>query len=114
MVKLNQISVDSDLNRHHSKYEDPLWDNDEPAGGKSVNIVLKNFKHGSKKDYSWDFFDSGKYLFSLRAYLLNFKQIEFLQSPEGMLFLLNKYKEGYTNASRIISQIKHETSNRKR
>lgn len=111
MVKINQLSVDSDLNRHHSKYEDPLWDN-EMSMGRSINIILKENKH-SKKETQWEIFESGKYVLTIRGSLLSLKQIKFLESSDGMIFLLNKYKEGFTNASKLIFQIKNETSNKK-
>ncbi len=106
MIKENRASVESDLNRHHVRYEDPLWNEERERVGHSININLTTKRNDSEKGCEWNFFDAGKHVLTLPGQTLTKKQIRFLQTPDGIKFLLKKYKEGHINVSRLKSELK--------
>jgi len=107
MKELNRASVESDLNRHHVQYEDPLWKEDEAeTKNRVISVKLCTTKNLDYKLTEWKFFDNGKLAFILTAQYMSKKQLNFLHTVDGVQFLMKVYKAGATNASKIRTELK--------
>jgi len=109
MVKDNRTSIESDLNRHHVRYEDPLWSEDQEQNVSkviSVNIVYSK-KNSIENGCEWNICISKKAVLTIPSQGLTKKQIAFLQTPEGFQFLLQKFKQGCNTASKMKAEIKN-------
>ncbi len=95
-------TIEADLNKHFSRYEDPLWDDDEIS--KSKIIEIKRMAKGG--EYSWKFFDNKKLVFILDGKTLSKKAVKFLLTVEGVKFMIDQYKNGCVNVSKMKKAIK--------
>lgn len=91
-------TIEADLNRHFSKYEDPLWDEDENSK-KSISVTRVSNKTFDK--HLWKFYENSKLVLTVEDTYFTKKQIKFLLSVDGIKFLIDAYKAGDRNASRI-------------
>ena len=108
----NKGPIESDLNKHHAKFEDPLWD-EEAAVSKAIRVCLDNKKENIK-DYQWNFFENDQFVCSLSGNSLTKQQINFLQTFDGVTFLLTKYKQGDMSIKSVKAELKNVLNNRKR
>lgn len=107
MKEVTRNSVESDLNRHHVRYEDPLWDEAQERNHKLINVSVVRSKDKTKpKLTEWRFSYSGEHVFTLSGQTLTNKQIDFLFTVEGMKFLVEAYKNGCINTSRLKTELK--------
>ena len=92
--------IEADLNNHFSRFEDPLWD-DENAPS-----VLLHVKRISKKSgIVWKFFENKTLLFALDSKTISDKNTEFLSTVEGTQWLLASYKVGGKTLEKICEML---------
>ena len=107
MKDTNRNSIESDLNRHHVHYEDPLWDEEKERTSNLINVSLLRQKDAQKiKSTQWRFFSCGEHVFTLSGQTLTKKQIHFLLTVDGMKFLVEAYKKGCINTNRLKTELK--------
>lgn len=101
----NNSSIQSDLNRHFSRYEDPLWDDveEKPPTIYRVERVDKSRKTIIKV------IENNEILYIIDCEKLNKRQANFIKSQEGMSFVIQQLKVGVKN----ISNLKKALSNLK-
>jgi len=108
---INRSSIESDLNKHHVKYEDPLWDESiyENEGKRNFRISLRDVNHKDKdKAFEWDFFDKKIVTLTLCGKDLTKKQVKYLLSAEGIQYLLQLYKAGFRTQTKIKLKLKEK------
>lgn len=98
---INRDLVELDLNRHHVKYEDPLWDEYKETASKNRRIQLIDGKTQDLKDYSWEFTSNNRPIFTLYANDLSKKQINYILSSEGMQFMMACFKKGCESPNKM-------------
>lgn len=108
MIKDNRSSIESDLNRHHVRYEDPLWSEERELSIAKMISIRVNYdkKDPSEKACEWNIFVSKKLVLTISGQNLSKKQARFLQTPEGLQFLLQKYKSGCNSVSKLKAELK--------
>lgn len=100
-----RTAIESDLNKHHVRYEDPLWDEDESLNAQtSWRVKLK--KTSSK--YVWQIFYNKDVIFVINGDLLTKKQIQYLLTPDGVRFILNTAKNGCNSMNKFRNMLKCE------
>ena len=95
-------TIEADLNKHFSRYEDPLWD--ETSESKNRVIEIKRTTKGG--DASWKIIENKKVIFILEGSSLPKKTVKFLSSVEGVRFLIEQYKNGCINMSKMKKALK--------
>ena len=90
--------IEADLNKHFSRYEDPLWD-DEENKLKCIQISRTSTKNFEK--HSWKVIVNSKAVATIESSSLTKEQINFLMSPDGVNFLIQSYKKGNDDAIKI-------------
>ncbi|MCZ2224612.1 MAG: hypothetical protein LC122_13385 [Chitinophagales bacterium] len=88
-----------------SKYEMDLYDEDNAKPSKSIRI--KRILVGGEK---WRFFDGSKNTLTVLADELNENEVKFLRTAEGVLFCLNKYKQGITSLDGIKKNLSEKVA----
>jgi len=92
----DSFSINMDLNQHFSRYEDPLWDESE----EEIKSSLIEVKRVDSKDKCiFNIIKNGKLSCTIDCSKLTKRQVEFLKTIEGMLFMLNSFKNGVKNLS---------------
>ena len=101
-----RTAVESDLNKHHSKYEDPLWNESEEASKTLIHVKLK--KTSSK--CIWNVFSNKVLVFAINGALLTKKDLKFLLTLEGSQFIIQSYKDGCNsmNKFRVLLKGRHD------
>lgn len=97
-------SIEADLNKHFSRFEDPLWDEDE---SKTKIIEVKRVSSKSFDKHSWKILENSKIIAVITDDYLSQKQINFLLSPEGITFIINTFKSGIRKATKIKELVKN-------
>lgn len=95
----NNIVIESDLNRHFSRYEDPLWD--EEGQEPKVRGIGVSMKIISKDDYMIYVSENNKMIYKVDSTKLTKRQKKFFSSKEGLSFIIEKYKIGVKNISNL-------------
>lgn len=108
---MNKDTIEADLNKHFSRYDDPLFDEEESYARKKC-IHIKRSYIKVKDEHTWKFIDSeiknkDMYL-SLSSKGMTRKIINFLLTPEGFNLLLKLYKEGNNTTIKIKKAIEAE------
>jgi len=93
----DNFSVEADLNRHFSRYEDPLWD--EGEGGTRGPPITRITRTGGVDNCIFNIMNNTKVVYSIDCKKLTKRQAKFLQTTEGMQFLLLQFKNGVKNMS---------------
>lgn len=91
-------TVEADLNKHFSRFEDPLWDE------KKENKNYIEIKRTSSKDFSkhaWKIYENSSIVAILESENFTKKQINFLLTVDGLKTLIEIYKQGNNNISKI-------------
>ncbi len=104
---MQKESVEADLNKHFSRYEDPLWDEDEGEDRKKLYRVKLSLPRGSEK-HKWKVYEDNSVVFVIDGRYLNKHQISYLLSPEGMNFILSSYKAGADNMNKFKKRLCEE------
>lgn len=87
----DSFSINMDLNQHFSRYEDPLWDeNEEELKGSLIEIKRIDLKDKCM----FNIIKNGKVFYTIDCSKLTKRQGEFLKTTEGMLFMLDNFKNG--------------------
>jgi len=108
---VNRASIESDLNKHHVKYEDPLWDEMayDNEVKRNIRISLRDVKYkDSNKAFEWDVFDKKILVFTLCGKDLTKKQVNYLLSAEGMQYFMLLYKAGFRTPAKIKQKLKEK------
>lgn len=95
-------TVEADLNKHFSRYEDPLWDEDE---SNKASIEVKRVSTKNFEKHSWRIFENSKLAVVVDSEVLTKKQINFLLTMDGIKFLVDTYKNGNRNVTRIKKEL---------
>ena len=107
---INRASIESDLNKHHVKYEDPLWDeevSEEKENKKNLRISLRYVDcKDTEKAFEWDVFENKTLSLTLCGKDLTKKEVKFLLSKEGMQYFLELYKLGFKTQAKIKAKLK--------
>jgi len=109
---ISRASIESDLNKHHVKYEDPLWDeeayDDEVKRNIRISLRKTDYKD-SYKAFEWDVFDKKTLVLTLYGKDLTKKQVKFLLSAEGIQYFMLLYKAGIRTQAKIKQKLKDKT-----
>ena len=109
---ISRASIESDLNKHHVKYEDPLWDeeayDDEVKRNIRISLRKTDYKD-SDKAFEWDVFDKKTLVLTLYGKDLTKKQVKFLLSAEGIQYFMLLYKAGIRTQAKIKQKLKDKT-----
>lgn len=108
----NRESIESDLNRHHAKHDDPLWDEEE-SEKKKTSIRLKLLKARPKEgeDFIWNLMVNNKVVLVINGKYFSKKQIDFMLSVEGAQYVLSEYKGGCDSVNKLKEKIKEKIKN---
>ena len=91
-------SIEADLNNHFSRFADPLWD-DEEIARKIIEVKRVSLKDFTK--HSWRIYENSKIAVIIDSESLSKKQINILLSADGFNFLIQTYKAGNKNLTKI-------------
>ncbi len=108
---MNKDTIEADLNKHFSRYDDPLFDEEESFDRKKCLHIKRTYVK-VKDEHTWKFIDSeikNKDLYlSLSSKGMTKKLILALLTPEGFNLLLKLYKEGNTTTVKIKKALEAE------
>jgi hypothetical protein len=90
----NTLTIEADLNRHFSRYDDPLFD-DELEVKDYIRISINRKKDG----YRISILKNEEVVYMIDSNKLTKKQSNFLQTGAGLQFVLTQYKKGVKNIS---------------
>lgn len=107
----NKEATEADLNRHFSRFADELWDDDE-IKEKCVEVKRLSSKDFSK--HSWKIFEDSELVVLLESCSLTKKQIKFLLTVDGIKFLIETYKKGNCNITKIKKAMCENVNNQNR
>ena len=106
---INRASIESDLNKHHVKYEDPLWDEEaydyEVKRNLRISLRKTDYKD-SDKAFEWDVFDKKILVLTVYGKDLSKKQVNYLLSADGMQHFMLLYKTGFRTQTKIKQKLK--------
>ena len=97
-MRQNNLTIEADLNRHFSRYEDPLWDEDEVELSKRV-IRVRMSKNN--EGFVIELEHNNKPVYFIEESKISKKYVKFLQSGEGLQFIISQYKKGVKNLSQL-------------
>jgi hypothetical protein len=107
-MNLAQDSVETDLNKHFSKYEDPLWDE-----AKEAMESLYEVKRVKKtKMPQWKVFANKELLYVIDSAECSQKQIDYLLTIDGFRFILKTIKAGAKTFDKFMEALNAEVINR--
>jgi len=104
--------IEGDLNRHFSKFDDSLFD-DEKDGESKKSIRVKRISTKSFDKHSWKIFENNKIALIIEGESFIKKQITFLLTMAGIQFLIATYKEGNNTLVKIKKALKNHLLNLK-
>jgi len=99
------LSIEADLNRHFSRYEDPLWDEYEER--KAIFFRIK--RRIVDDNCFYDIIKNSKKVYTLDCSKVNKKHLNFIKSTDGMVFVLNSFKKGVKSLNGIKKALKDGT-----
>jgi len=97
---MQKDTVEADLNKHFSRYEDPLWDDTEEENSKKMIRVKVISPRGAEK-YKWKIYENTIVTLTIEGKYLNKGQINYLLTPTGMNFILSSYKAGINTMNKF-------------
>jgi hypothetical protein len=97
----NTLTIEADLNRHFSRYDDALWDTDLESSKKSIRVSVVRKNDG----FTINVLENEEAIYCIDSVKLTKKQSAFLQTGEGLQFILNQYKQGIRNISSLKKAI---------
>jgi hypothetical protein len=86
-----------------SKFEDDLYHEHK----NTIEKILRIKKVSSEKETLWNFMKDKEIVFTLKSSSLNKEYINYINTIEGISFLLKKYKEGIDSSRKIIKELKN-------
>ncbi len=92
----NGHTVETDLNRHFSRFEDPLWDDSERDAPPTI-VRVRICK--DENTFKAEVLEDNKVKFVIDGRKLTKKQLAFVKSGEGLQFIIAQYKKGVKNIS---------------
>lgn len=99
----NNLSIEADLNRHFSRYEDPLYDLNEDEERKTMIRVIKK---ETKTTCIFNVIKNNELIYCIDCKKLTKKQANYLKSVEGMQFIIEQLKNNVKNISNLKAALK--------
>jgi len=97
------FSIEADLNHHFVRYEDPLWDESLIEG---KDLIYRVYKKNINKKCFFDVSINNKTIYIIDCSKLTKKQKTFVQSVEGLKFIIEQLKKGVKSFNKLKCVIK--------
>ena len=107
----NKEATEAGLNHSFSRFSDELWDDDE---NKEKCVQVKRVSSKDFTKHSWKILEDDELVVLLESSSLTKKQIKFLLSVEGIKFLIDTYKKGSCNITKIKKAMCDNAKNQNR